>query len=233
MPHLEGRGSLIAPDLIGGGFRQTQFQRPQPLHYRAALQLPVPASRITRRQTERYAGDPRLGFGARAIVFLESLVIPLRTEFFSSDVVNFFSLLRSPAGEELVLNQNVFVEQGLPDGVLRQLTTKEMEEYRRPFLNAGEDRRPTLTFPRQIPIDGFPADVAVLIESYSQWLRTSSIPKLLIKREPGVLITNGSLALQVIRSWPALTEVSVPGIHYLQEDSSDLIGVTIANWLPA
>jgi haloalkane dehalogenase len=114
--------------------------------------------------------------------------------------------------------------------ILRHLTDDEMAEYRRPFLKPGEGRRPTLTWPRQIPIDGEPADVDTIVRDYAEWLQTSPVPKLFIKAEPGAILTAGP-PVDVCRRWPAQSEVSVPGIHFLQEDAPEEIGSAIANWL--
>lgn len=249
MPHLEGRGRLIAPDLIGmGDSDKLDFSGPNSYtvreHSNYLYQL-LEALGVKQNVTlVVHDWGSAMGFlwafynrrnpgAVKGIAFFEAFVTTFRSGAFPPGFEEFFDQFRSPAGEQLVLQQNIFVEQALPGGVLRNLTAKELNEYRRPFLNPGEDRRPTLTFPRQIPIDGTPADVTAFIEAYSKWLQTSNIPKLFIKGEPGVLITNGSTALQVARSFPQLTEVSVPGIHYLQEDSPNEIGMAIADWLPA
>jgi haloalkane dehalogenase len=141
-----------------------------------------------------------------------------------------FEALRSPAGEAMVLEQNLFVERALPGSVLRQLTDEEMTEYRRPFLEPGEGRRPTLSWPRQIPIDGEPADVDAIVGAYAEWLSTSPVPKLFVKGEPGAILTQGK-ALEFCRSWPEQNEITVAGIHYLQEDSPDAIGQAVTDWL--
>jgi haloalkane dehalogenase len=135
-----------------------------------------------------------------------------------------FQALRSPAGDATVLEQNMFVEQAVPGSILRQLSEEEMTEYRRPFREAGEGRRPTLSWPRQIPIDGEPADVNAIVSAYADWLSTSPIPKLFIvhQGEPGAILSQGK-ALEFCRSWPEQKEISVAGIHYLQEDSPDPI----------
>jgi haloalkane dehalogenase len=130
----------------------------------------------------------------------------------------------------MVLEQNLFVERALPGSILRKLTEEEMTEYRCPYLESGESRRPTLTWPRQIPIDGEPADVHAIVRDYSAWLATSRIPKLFIKGEPGALLSSGA-PIDTCRAWPEQREISVPGIHFLQEDSADAIGQAIADWL--
>ena len=130
----------------------------------------------------------------------------------------------------MVLEKNLFVERVLPGSVLRGLNDEEMAVYRRPYLEAGESRRPTLTWPRQIPIDGEPADVVALAQDYSDWLAGSDLPKLFINAEPGALITGATR--EFCRAWPNQTEVTVKGSHFIQEDSPTEIGAALADWLP-
>jgi haloalkane dehalogenase len=138
--------------------------------------------------------------------------------------------LRSEAGEHMVLQENFFIEKILPGAILRTLSREEMAEYRRPFVRPGEDRRPTLTWPREIPIDGEPPDVAAIVGAYADWLSKSAVPKLFIKAEPGALLSGGE-NLATARSWPAQTEVTVAGVHFVQEDSPHEIGSAVAQWL--
>jgi haloalkane dehalogenase len=138
--------------------------------------------------------------------------------------------LRSEAGETMVLRDNLFIERVLPAGILRTLSSEEIAEYRRPFAEPGEGRRPTLTWPRQIPIDGQPADVAAIVAAYADWLATSRVPKLFLKAEPGALLAGGA-NLDFCRQWPAQAEVTVAGVHFVQEDSPDEIGRAIADWM--
>jgi haloalkane dehalogenase len=138
--------------------------------------------------------------------------------------------LRSPAGEAMVLRDNFFIEQILPKAILRTLSAEEMAEYRRPFAEPGEGRRPTLTWPRQIPIEGEPADMAAIAAAYADWLVTSSVPKLFVKAEPGGILTGGAV-LDFARRLPVETEVTVARVHYLQEDSPEEIGRAIAGWM--
>jgi len=140
--------------------------------------------------------------------------------------------LRSEAGEEMVLRDNFFIEQILPKAILRSLSVEEMAAYRRPFLLPGEGRRPTLTFVRQIPIEGEPADVNTIVAAYADWLATSDVPKLFVKAEPGLLLAGGA-NLEFARSLQAQSEVTVAGVHYVQEDSPDAIGRAIADWMKA
>ena len=138
--------------------------------------------------------------------------------------------LRSEAGEAMVLRDNFFIEQILPRAIQRTLSVAEMAQYRRPFAQPGEGRRPTLTWPREIPIDGEPADVNAIVAAYAEWLATSSVPKLFIKVEPGAILANPRM-VEFVRTWPAQTEVKVAGVHFVQEDSPDEIGRAIAEWM--
>ena len=129
----------------------------------------------------------------------------------------------------MVLEKNVFVERVLPGSILRKLSEEEMEVYRRPFLQAGEDRRPTLTWPRQIPIAGEPAEVAQLVQDYADWLSESDVPKLFINADPGAILIGAQR--EFCRAWPNQREVTIPGNHFLQEDSPDEIGQAVSGWL--
>src|SRR5271163_2238768 len=130
----------------------------------------------------------------------------------------------------MVLQDNFFIEKILPGAILRTLSDEEMAEYRRPFVEPGEGRRPTLTWPRELPIEGSPADVTAIVAAYADWLASSDVPKLFLRAQPGALLAGGA-NLDTARSWPAQTEVTVAGIHFLQEDSPDEIGLAIAKWL--
>ena len=140
----------------------------------------------------------------------------------------FFEALRSPAGDEMILTKNLFVETILPASILRTLGADEMAEYRRPFEQPGEGRRPTLTWPREIPIDGEPADVAGIVQAYADWLVTSDVPKLFVNAEPGSILVGAQR--EFCRTWPNQTEVTVAGNHFIQEDSAEQIGQALAAW---
>jgi len=166
----------------------------------------------------------------KGIAYMEAIVGPQGWDHW--DIMKmrpFLEALRSDAGEAMVLQDNFFIEKILPGAVLRTLSAEEMTEYRRPFTEPGEGRRPTLTFPREIPIEGNPADVAEIVSAYGAWLATSNVPKLFVRAEPGALLGGGA-NLATARSWPAQTEVTVKGIHFVQEDSPDEIGRAIADW---
>ena len=164
----------------------------------------------------------------KGIVYMEAIVRPVSWEEWPDAARQVFQGFRSPAGEDMVLEKNVFVERVLPGSVLRQLTDKEMEVYRRPFLETGESRRPTLTWPRDIPIDGEPADVVQLVSEYAEWLSSSPIPKLFINAEPGAILSGSQR--EFCRTWPNQKEVTVKGSHFIQEDSPTEIGQAISEW---
>jgi haloalkane dehalogenase len=167
----------------------------------------------------------------KGIAYMEAIVRPQAWDHWDKMGQRpLLQALRSEAGEEMVLRDNAFIEQVLPHAVLRTLSAEEMAEYRRPFAEPGEGRRPTLTWPREIPIDGDPADVTVIAAAYADWLATSEVPKLFVKAEPGAVLASDWL-LDVVRGWPAQTEVKVAGVHFVQEDSPDEIGRAIADWM--
>lgn len=173
-----------------------------------------------RRHAERVAG----------IVYMEAIVAPIESwDDWPEDARNIFQAIRSPAGEEIILEKNVFVERILPSAVLRQLSEEEMVVYRLPFLEAGEVRRPTLTWPRQIPIEGEPADVTEIATNYAAWLAESEVPKVFVNAEPGSILVGRQRRL--CRSWPNQTEVTVPGLHFVQEDSPAEIGAAVVGLL--
>ena len=139
-----------------------------------------------------------------------------------------FRAYRSPAGEELILENNRFIEFNLPAMILRELTDEEMNHYRRPFVEPGEARRPMLSWARQLPFDGDPADVTAIVTAYGAWLSSTSLPKLFIHSDPGTMAPS---ARNFCRSWPTQREVTVPGRHYPQEDAPDEVGQALVTWM--
>ena len=162
------------------------------------------------------------------LCYMEAIVRPMSWAEWPEAAAGIFQGFRSPAGEEMVITKNLFVEAVLPGSIQRKLSDEEMNEYRRPFVEP-EHRRPTLTWPRQIPIEGEPADVTQIVTDYGEWLSGSDVPKLLVNAEPGAIL-NGP-QLDYCRTWPNQTEVTVEGNHFCQEDSPDEIGQAIADWL--
>jgi haloalkane dehalogenase len=165
----------------------------------------------------------------RGLVYMEAIVRPLTWEEWPESARQIFQLLRSPAGEELILQKNVFVERILPAATLRKLGDEEMEAYRRPWREPGEGRRPMLTWPREIPVGGEPADVVALVDGYARWLSTSAIPKLFVNAEPGSILVGSQR--EFCRRWPSQEEVTVPGSHFVQEDSGAAIGQAVAGFV--
>ena len=164
----------------------------------------------------------------KGLVYMEAIVRPLTWDEWPEQARAIFQGMRSPAGEDMVLQKNIFVERILPGSILRSLTDEEKTVYQHPYTEPGESRRPTLTWPREIPIDGEPADVVAIVEAYSRWLETSEVPKLFINGEPGAILTGAQR--EYCRTWPNQQEVTVPGIHFIQEDSPSAIGLAISRW---
>lgn len=163
------------------------------------------------------------------IVYMEAIVTPLTWDDWPENAKRAFQGFRSGKGEEMILTNNMFVERVLPGSVLRKLTDEEMAVYRAPFAEPGESRRPTLTWPRMIPIDGEPADVAATVERYGARLASSEVPKLFINAGPGSILTGRQR--DICRRWPKQTEVTVKGLHFIQEDSPDEIGDAVADFV--
>lgn len=162
------------------------------------------------------------------IAYMEAIVRPVSWSEWPDDAKPIFEAMRGAAGEEIVLAKNVFIDRILPASILRDLRDDEMAEYRRPYLEPGESRRPTLTWPRQIPFDGLPEDVHEIVADYSEWMAHNVIPKLFINADPGSILRGGPR--RFCRTWQNQTEVTVTGIHFIQEDSPDEIGRAIRDW---
>jgi haloalkane dehalogenase len=159
---------------------------------------------------------------------MEGIVRELNWDDWDQKSTPLFKAFRSEAGENMIIEKNIFVERVLPGSVLRGLTEEEMKVYRRPFLNK-EDRRPTLDWPNQIPIEGSPKEVVKVVNNYSKFFMKNDIPKLFINADPGAILIGKQR--EFCRSWPNQSEITVPGSHFIQEDSPDLIGEGILNWL--
>jgi len=158
----------------------------------------------------------------KGVAYMEAIVRPVTWQEWPEAARKVFQGMRSPGGEEMVIQKNVFVERILPASVIRGLTAEEMERYRTPYREAGESRRPTLTWPREIPVDGEPADVVRIVQEYGDWLSNSPIPKLFINADPGSILVGAQR--DFCRRWPNQQEVTVRGSHFVQEDSPDEIG---------
>lgn len=242
LPHLTGLGRCIAPDLIGMGdsdkLTDSGPDRYTFVEHRTYLDELLHKLEVTDKVVlVIHDWGSALGFdwanrhreAMQGIAYMEAIVKPLEWSEWPEGATKIFRGLRSDAGEEMILEKNLFVETILPGSIIRDLDDEEMTVYRQPFVNAGEDRRPTLTWPRQIPLGGEPADVVQIVSDYAQWLSSSDLPKLLVNAEPGAIL-NGPV-LEFARSWPNQKEVSVTGNHFLQEDSPDEIGAAIAEFV--
>ena len=241
MPHLQDQGRCIAIDLIGMGdsdkLEDSGPDRYTLLEHREYFDGALEALGVRDRVTfVIHDWGSALGFdwanrhreAVLGIAYMEAIVRSMTWDQWPEAARGIFQGLRSPAGEEMILEKNVFVERVLPGSILRELSDEEMEVYRRPFKNPGEDRRPTLTWPRQIPIEGEPAEVVELVQSYADWLSQCDVPKLFINAEPGAILIGPQR--EFCRSWPNQKEVTVAGNHFLQEDSPHEIGQAIAQW---
>jgi haloalkane dehalogenase len=241
IPRLEKQGRCIAPDLLGMGDSQKQFPSgagtyrflEHSSYLDALLEVLGVEENVTLVLHDWGSG---LGFdwanrnrdAVKGMAYMEAIVRPVSWDEWPETARQFFQGLRSEAGEKMILERNLFVERVLPASIIRRLTDAEMDEYRKPYFEGGEARRPMLTWPREIPIDGAPADVHRIVDSYSKWLASSDVPKLFINADPGSILVGAQR--EFCRTWPNQTEVTVKGIHFIQEDSPNEIGRAIAEW---
>ncbi len=243
-PELAGSGRVIVPDLIGQGDSEKlpASEGPQRYSFQVAydyLDGLMSALGLTRNVTlVLHDWGSGLGFhwanlhrdAVRAIAYMEAIVMPVNWSDWPESAVGIFKGFRSAKGEDLILNRNMFIEAVLPSSILRKLSDAEMDEYRRPFPNP-EDRQPMLNWPRHIPIEGEPAQMVEWVDAYGQYLASSPLPKLFINADPGSILVGRQR--EFCRSWPNQTEVTVKGLHFIQEDSGPEIGRAIADWLRA
>ncbi len=242
IPYLSEFGRCIAPDLIGMGdsekLDQSGPDRYTFVEHRSYLDELLYKLDVTRNVVlVIHDWGSALGFdwanrhqeAMQGIAYMEAIVRPMEWAEWSADATPIFEALRSPAGEEMILEKNLFVETIFPGSILRKMRDDEMEVYRKPFLKEGEDRRPTLTWPRQIPLAGEPADLVEIVGEYAAWLSQSDLPKLLFNAEPGAILKGA--VLEFARSWPNQTEVTVSGSHFIQEDSPDDIGTAVRDFV--
>ena len=242
IPHLTGLGRCIAPDLIGMGdsdkLENSGPRRYRLVEHRRYLDAFLEAVGVNDKVTfVVHDWGSALGFdwanrnrhAVKGLAYMEAIVQPLTWTQWPEAALQIFQGFRSINGESMILTHNLFIERVLPGSIKRKLTDEEMAEYRRPFLEPGEGRRPTLTWPREIPIEGKPEDVTEIVGNYAVWLRQSPIPKLFVNANPGAILVGEQR--EFCRTWPNQTEVTVPGIHFVQEDAPDEIGQAIADWL--
>jgi haloalkane dehalogenase len=242
IPGLENCGRVIAPDLIGHGDSDKLPVSDGPGRYC----LEVAYTYLEGLLSELVGSQPvilvqhdwgsALGFHwaqlhpqqVRGIAYMEAIVRPLSSwDEWPEKARGIFQGFRSAKGEDLILKRNLFIEGVLPSSILRKLTDEEMAHYRAPFAIEA-DRQTMLNWPRQIPIAGEPAHIVALVQQYADWLSQCSVPKLFINAEPGSILVGAQR--EFCRTWPNQTEVTVPGLHFIQEDSGQAIGRAVANW---
>jgi haloalkane dehalogenase len=238
IPFLAEQGRCLAPDLVGMG----QSGKSPAGAYRFAdharyLDAWFEALNLTRDVVlVLHDWGSALGFHrarrfpeqVQAIAYMEAIIQPRRWEDFPHGRDAMFRALRSAKGEQMVLDENFFVETVLPKSIIRKMTEDEMDAYRAPFKDRAA-RWPTLVWPRELPIDGEPADIVALVEDYGAWLAQSTLPKLFVNAEPGAVLTGR--AREFCRSWPNQREATVKGIHYVQEDSPTEIGLALQDFV--
>ncbi len=242
MPLLQDQGRCIALDLVGmGGSDKLPVAGPdsytlaQHIDFfdaaMAALGVDTEVTLVLHDWGSAIGFDwaRRHASSVKGIAYMEAIVRPVSWDEWPEGSRHVFQALRSEAGEAMILEKNLFIERILPASILRELTPAEMAVYRQPFLEAGEARRPTLTWPRQIPIDGQPADVVARVQAYADWLASSAVPKLFINADPAAILIGSQR--EFCRTWPNQEEVTVAGSHFIQEDSPDAIGQAIADWI--
>jgi len=241
LPQLGACGRCIAPDLIGMGDSE-KLPDPGPATYRFAAHrdflwrfIDAALGSVPRIVLVGHDWGSALAFDwanhhrgrVAGIAYMEAIVRPLAWVEWPEASRRVFQGFRSPAGEEMILDRNIFVERVLPASILRRLEPAEMDEYRRPFI-ARADRWPTLCWPREIPLDGEPADVAALVAAYAEWMAGNDVPKLFVNAEPGAILVGAQR--EFCRAWRNQTEITVRGSHFIQEDSGAEIGRAIAAW---
>ena len=243
IPELTASGRVIAPDLIGQGDSEKLSVSEGPGRYTFEVAYEYLAGLLSELDAEQnvvlvgHDWGSALGFHwarihpdlVRGIAYMEALVSPVQWSEWPEAARGIFQGFRSKKGEDLVLSRNLFVEAVLPNSIIRKLTDEEMDHYRAPF-STPDDRQPTLNWPRQIPIDGEPVEMVELVTEYGRWLEQSvTLPKLFINAEPGSILVGRQR--EYCRTWPHQKEVTVPGKHFIQEDSPSEIGQVIAEWL--
>jgi haloalkane dehalogenase len=241
-PAVEGMGRIIVPDLIGmgdseklEGIDNPEYQYHGQYKYLSNLLDSLDLGNEINLVIHDWGSA--LGFQyarensdrIKSITFMEAIVMPLTWDQWPENARNIFQLMRSEAGEEIVLEKNIFVERILLNDSAKGFSEEEKAEYIRPFKEAGEDRRPTLTWPRQIPVDGEPQKVISEVIKNGEFHKDSSIPKLFINADPGSILIGEQR--EFVRSWNNLKEVTVKGNHFIQEHSPKEIGEAIKSFI--
>ena len=241
-PAVEGMGRIVVPDLIGmgdseklEGVENPDYQYHGQYKYLSNLLDSLDLGNEVNLVIHDWGSAMGFQYARensdriKSITFMEAIVAPLSWDDWPENARNIFQLMRSEAGEELVLEKNMFVERILLNDSADGFSEEEKAEYIRPFKEAGEDRRPTLTWPRQIPVDGEPQAVIDEVVKNGEFHKDSNIPKLFINADPGSILTGKQR--EFVRSWNNLKETTVKGNHFIQEHSPSEIGEALKNFL--
>ena len=242
VPELLNSGRVIVPDLIGQGDSEKlpvsdgsdRYSLEVAYKYVDGLLQNIGADNNVTLVIHDWGSG--IGFlwamrnpnAVKGVAYMEAIVKPMSWDDWPEGGVGIFKGFRSEKGEDLILNRNMFIEGVLPSSVIRELTEKEMNAYRATHIKE-EDRQPLLNWPRQIPLEGEPEDIISLVNDYGAFMSSSNIPKLFINAEPGSILLGKQR--EFCRSWPNQKEVTVKGIHFIQEDSPVEIGQAVAEWL--
>jgi len=242
VPELLNSGRVIVPDLIGQGDSEKlpvsdgadRYSLEVAYKYVDGLLQNIGADNNVTLVIHDWGSG--IGFlwamrnpdAVKGVAYMEAIVKPMSWDDWPEGGVGIFKGFRSEKGEDLILNRNMFIEGVLPSSVIRELTEKEMNAYRAPHIKE-EDRQPLLNWPRQIPLEGEPENIVSLVNDYGAFMSSSNIPKLFINAEPGSILLGKQR--EFCRSWPNQKEVTVKGIHFIQEDSPVEIGQAVAEWL--
>lgn len=243
IPELSGSGRCIAPDLMGMGDSariaqgRDAYRFEMHANYVEALLEVLGVKENVTLVGHDWGGPLVFDWGrknpdaVKGVVYMETVLTPLTWDDWPEAATGIFQGMRSDAGEELVLTRNLFIERILPGSVLDSISESDMDVYRKPYLEPGESRRPILTWPRELPVEGEPGDMVELIEANEDWLSGPDVPKLFINADPGSIV--GDRVRERVRQWPNQREVTVRGVHFIQEDSGEEIGRAIAGWMSA
>ena len=244
IPELVESGRVIVPDLIGQGDSEKLPASEGPERYSLEVAYSYVDGLLesigANENVTLVIHDWCTGVGflwamrhsaaVKGVAYMEGIVKPVSWSDWPESAVGIFKGFRSDKGEDLILNRNMFIEGVLPSSVIRPLSNTEMDAYRAPHLET-DDRQPLLNWPRQIPIEGEPEDVVALVNEYGAFMAASDMPKLFINADPGSILVGAQR--EFCRSWPNQQEVTVKGLHFIQEDSPVEIGQAVANWLKA
>ncbi len=241
-PHVEDTNRIVIPDLIGMGDSEkldgednSGYKYHGQYEYLTGLMDKLDLGDSIHLVIHDWGSAMGFQFARenpsriKSITYMEAIVMPLTWDQWPDMATKIFGLFRSEAGEELVLEKNFFVERILLGDSLSGYSDEEKEEYIRPFINSGEDRRPTLTWPRQIPLDGEPKEVVDEVTKNADFHKNSEIPKLFINADPGTILTGDQR--EFVRSWKNQKEITVKGNHFVQEDSAEEIGSALNEFI--